>query len=122
MNGLVMLAQQFIGLMDPMVLLILLLSTLLGVIIGALPGLSATMGIALLTGLTYKFPLDYTFAILMGVYVGAIYGGSMSAILLNIPGTASAIHWHCKAKLRLPSRSLVLPLSSVPSSVLWLWL
>ena len=90
MNGLVMLAQQFIGLMDPMVLLILLLSTLLGVIIGALPGLSATMGIALLTGLTYKFPLDYTFAILMGVYVGAIYGGSMSAILLNIPGTASA--------------------------------
>lgn len=90
MNGLVMLAQQFIGLMDPMVLLILLLSTLLGVIIGALPGLSATMGIALLTGLTYKFPLDYTFAILMGVYVGAIYGGSMSAILLSIPGTASA--------------------------------
>ena len=90
MNGLVMLAQQFVELMDPMVLLILLMSTLLGVIIGALPGLSATMGIALLTGLTYKFPLDYTFAILMGVYVGAIYGGSMSAILLNIPGTASA--------------------------------
>ena len=90
MNGLVMLAQQFVELMDPMVLLILLMSTLLGVIIGALPGLSATMGIALLTGLTYKFPLDYTFAILLGVYVGAIYGGSMSAILLNIPGTASA--------------------------------
>lgn len=90
MDGLVMLAQQFVELVDPMVLLILLMSTLLGVIIGALPGLSATMGIALLTGLTYKFPLDYTFAILLGVYVGAIYGGSMSAILLNIPGTASA--------------------------------
>lgn len=90
MNGIVMLFQQFAELMDLSVLGLLLLSTLLGVIIGALPGLSATMGIALLTGLTYKFPLDYTFAILMGVYVGAIYGGSMSAILLNIPGTASA--------------------------------
>lgn len=90
MSGLTMLATEFIGLMDPIVLIILLGSTLLGVIIGALPGLSATMGIALLTGLTYKFPVEYTFAILMGVYVGAIYGGSMSAILLNIPGTASA--------------------------------
>lgn len=90
MSGLVLLFQQFAALMDPAVLLVLFLSTMLGVIIGALPGLSATMGIALLTGLTYKFPLSYTFAILMGIYVGAIYGGSMSAILLNIPGTASA--------------------------------
>jgi len=48
------------------------------------------MGIALLTGLTYKVPVNYTFAILMGIYVGGIYGGSISAILLNIPGTASA--------------------------------
>ncbi len=57
---------------------------------GALPGLTATMGIALLTGLTYNVPLEFTFAILMGIYVGGIYGGSISAILLNIPGTASA--------------------------------
>lgn len=90
MDGIIILFQQFLELMDPSILGLLLASTLLGVIIGALPGLSATMGIALLTGLTYKFPIAYTFAILMGVYVGAIYGGSMSAILLNIPGTASA--------------------------------
>lgn len=70
MSGLVLLFQQFAALMDPAVLLVLFLSTMLGVIIGALPGLSATMGIALLTGLTYKFPLSYTFAILMGIYVG----------------------------------------------------
>lgn len=88
--GFITLIQEFIGLLQPQLLLILLLATTLGVIIGALPGLSATMGIALLTGLTYKFDISYTFAILMGVYVGAIYGGSMSAILLNIPGTASA--------------------------------
>ncbi len=82
--------QLFSILTDPMVVLILIMSTALGVVVGALPGLSATMGIALLTGLTYKLPSAYTFAILMGIYVGAIYGGSISAILLNIPGTASA--------------------------------
>lgn len=90
MSGLVGLFQEFINLMDFRILLVLFGATAIGVIMGALPGLSATMGIALLTGLTYKFPIVYTFAILMGIYVGAIYGGSMSAILLNIPGTASA--------------------------------
>ncbi len=83
-------SELFAILTDPMGVLILLMSTSLGVIVGALPGLSATMGIALLTSLTYKLPVEYTFAILMGIYVGAIYGGSISAILLNIPGTASA--------------------------------
>lgn len=88
---LVKLLEQFVLLaMDPGVLLALLGATALGVVIGALPGLTATMGIALLTGLTYKVPVNYTFAILMGIYVGGIYGGSISAILLNIPGTASA--------------------------------
>lgn len=90
MEGIAGLFQEFINLLNLPVLAVLFGSTVLGVIIGALPGLSATMGIALLTGLTYKFPVVYTFAILMGVYVGAIYGGSISAILLNIPGTASA--------------------------------
>jgi len=88
--GLVHLFEQFVVLMDIKVLLVLFLATALGVVIGALPGLSATMGIALLTGLTYSLPIEFTFAVLMGVYVGAIYGGSISAILLNIPGTASA--------------------------------
>lgn len=90
MSGLNALLTEIMNLLDPLVLLVLFGSTILGIIIGALPGLTATMGIALLTGLTYKFPVVYTFTILMGVYVGAIYGGSLSAILLNIPGTASA--------------------------------
>ncbi|MGL5722520.1 MAG: tripartite tricarboxylate transporter permease [Brevinema sp.] len=82
--------QLFAILTNPAVVLILIMATTLGVIVGALPGLSATMGIAILTSLTYKLSVEYTFAVLMGVYVGAIYGGSISAILLNIPGTASA--------------------------------
>lgn len=91
MDNLVVFFQQILEIFsNPWVTLVLFGATALGVIIGALPGLTATMGIALLTGLTYNVPLDYTFAILMGIYVGGIYGGSISAILLNIPGTASA--------------------------------
>ncbi len=83
--------QQLFGILtDPLALLVLVLATTVGVIIGALPGLTATMGIALLTGLTFGLPMELSFAVLMGIYVGGIYGGSISAILLNIPGTASA--------------------------------
>jgi len=62
-------------------------STLLGIVIGSLPGLTATMGVALMTTLTYKLSPDLAVLILICMYVGAIYGGSRSAILLNIPGT-----------------------------------
>jgi putative tricarboxylic transport membrane protein len=61
-------------------------STFIGIVIRMLPGLTATMGVALLTGLTFGFPKQ-AIVILICVYVGAIYGGSRSAILLNIPGT-----------------------------------
>jgi len=61
--------------------------TLLGITIGMLPGLTATMGVALLTTLTYRMNHDDALMILVCLYVGAIYGGSRSAILLNIPGT-----------------------------------
>jgi putative tricarboxylic transport membrane protein len=52
-----------------------------------LPGLTATLGLALLTTLTFKLAADDAVMILICMYVGAIYGGSRSAILLNIPGT-----------------------------------
>jgi putative tricarboxylic transport membrane protein len=71
----------------PLTLLYVLLSTFIGIVIGMLPGLTATMGVALLTGLTFGFPPSQAIIILISVYVGAIYGGSRSAILLNIPGT-----------------------------------
>jgi putative tricarboxylic transport membrane protein len=61
--------------------------TLLGMAIGMLPGLTATMGVALLTTLTYRMESSNALMILVCLYVGAIYGGSRSAILLNIPGT-----------------------------------
>lgn len=90
MTGFSNLINAFIGLMDLTTICLLLASTALGCIIGALPGLTATMGIALLSGLTFGLPINYSLAVLLGIYVGGIYGGSISAILLNIPGTASA--------------------------------
>lgn len=62
----------------------------LGIVVGALPGLSAVMGIALLTGITYSFEKTTAMIMMMGLYIGAIYAGSLSAILINIPGTGSA--------------------------------
>ena len=64
-------------------------ATLVGILIGCMPGLSATLGIALMTTLTIKMAANDAILILICVYVGAIYGGSRTAILLNIPGTAA---------------------------------
>ena len=65
-------------------------ATLLGIFVGSLPGLTATMGVALLTTLTYTLDRDTAILVLICMYVGAIYGGSRSAILLNIPGTPAS--------------------------------
>jgi putative tricarboxylic transport membrane protein len=65
-------------------------AVLIGIVIGALPGLTATMGVALLTTLTFGMGANVAMLVLVCVYVGAIYGGSRSAILLNIPGTPAS--------------------------------
>jgi putative tricarboxylic transport membrane protein len=72
---------------SPVMALYIVAGSLLGITIGMLPGLTATMGVALLTTLTYRMESDAALMILVCLYVGAIYGGSRSAILLNIPGT-----------------------------------
>ena len=75
---------------SPMGLLSLFLSVLLGLVFGMLPGLTATMAVALLTGLTYSFSGPMAVLSLIGIYIGAISGGCQSAILLNIPGTPAS--------------------------------
>ncbi|MDR1828841.1 MAG: tripartite tricarboxylate transporter permease, partial [Methylobacteriaceae bacterium] len=71
-------------------LFIIFLGTLSGIIIGALPGLTVNMGIALLMPLTFTFQGMTGILMLLGVYCGAIYGGSISAILINTPGTPAS--------------------------------
>ena len=68
----------------------LVLSVLFGLLMGILPGLTATMAVALLTGLTFGFGPDIAVISLIGVYVGCLSGGCQAGILLNIPGTPSS--------------------------------
>ena len=71
-------------------LLMTFLGTFAGVVIGALPGLTVNMGIALLMPLTFTFQGMTGILMLLGVYCGAIYGGSITAILINTPGTPAS--------------------------------
>lgn len=68
----------------------ILLGVLAGIIIGALPGLTVNMGIALLLPLTYSFQGMTGILLLLGVYCGAVYGGSITAILISTPGTPAS--------------------------------
>lgn len=81
----------FQNLIRPEVLLPAALGTLLGVYVGAIPGLSGTMAVSLLVSLTYAWSEVPAIALIMGVFVGVVYGGSRSAILLNIPGAPAAV-------------------------------
>ena len=76
---------------DPVTYLYLVASVFLGIVFGALPGLTATLAVTILTGFFgNKVPIDQSLIALIGAYVGAIYGGSYPSILLNIPGTAAS--------------------------------
>ncbi|MBU8914096.1 MAG: tripartite tricarboxylate transporter permease [Spirochaetales bacterium] len=76
---------------NPLMFAYSLFGVFVGIVFGALPGLTATMTIAVFIPFTFGVPAVQSFAFLLGLYSGAVYGGSVSAILINIPGTPSAI-------------------------------
>jgi putative tricarboxylic transport membrane protein len=71
-------------------LIALLSGVIVGVIIGAIPGMSTVMGVAVVLPFTFTLPPVPAILLLLGVYKGGLYGGSISAILMNTPGTPSA--------------------------------
>lgn len=75
---------------DPMILVLAVIGVALGIIIGVLPGLTATMGVAILLPFTFGMPPVLGILMLCGVFFGGIYAGSITAILLKIPGTPAA--------------------------------
>src|SRR5690348_12793214 len=89
LDGLVLLGQSVLSFLTPLSLAYTFGATLLGILVGCMPGLSATLAISLLTTLTIKMSPHDAILILVCAYVGTIYGGSRTAILLNIPGTAA---------------------------------
>lgn len=101
-DGLNMLGAAIAEFMTIRILFDVLWATQLGIIVGMLPGLTATMGIALMTTLTFRMDPGNAVLILICMYIGSIYGGSRSAILLNIPGTpanaATAVDGHPLAR------------------------
>ncbi len=77
--------------LDPSLLLLTAAGTLAGVYIGAIPGLSVTMAVSILISFTFTWEVNDALALIAGIFMGGVYGGSRTAILLNIPGAPSAI-------------------------------
>jgi len=109
-DGLIMFGQSIARFSGPETIAYALLASLVGVVMGALPGLTATMSLALVTTLTLKLPPSEALLILICTYVGSIYGGSRSAILLNIPGTpasaASCLDGYALARQGMAGRAM----------------
>ena len=78
-------------LITPSLLAFLIIGLLVGIIIGALPGLNVNMAVSIMLPLTYGMEPSAGIMMLLGVYCGGNYGGSISATLVNIPGTPSAV-------------------------------
>lgn len=118
-----LLIEGFGNILNIKVLLILFTSVAIGIFIGALPGLTATMGVALLLPVTFGMDPIMGILLLVGVYFGAIYGGSLTAILLRTPGTpssaATALDGYEMTKKGLAHKALTIStLSSVIGGVL----
>ncbi|MEN2975612.1 tripartite tricarboxylate transporter permease [Tistrella bauzanensis] len=76
---------------EPAVFGFLVFGVLIGLVVGAMPGLNDSITLAVLVPITFAMPGDYAFPLLVGIYCAACFGGSFPAILLKIPGTASSV-------------------------------
>ena len=77
--------------LSPTLLAMTLAGVCLGIIWGALPGLSTTMAMGLLIGLSAGMSQEISISFMLGVYTGSVFGGAISAVLINIPGTPDAV-------------------------------
>jgi putative tricarboxylic transport membrane protein len=77
--------------LTPYILVITLSGVSLGIVWGAMPGLSTTMAMALLIGLSAGMDQNTALSFMLGVYTGSVFGGAISAVMINIPGTPDAV-------------------------------
>jgi len=84
-------ANLSISWLDPWLVFLTAAGTLSGIYVGAIPGLSVTMATSILISFTFKWQVNEALALIGGVFIGGVYGGARTAILLNIPGAPSAI-------------------------------
>jgi len=76
---------------DWQMMLLVWLGVFAGIWVGAIPGLSVTMATSLLISFTFSWELNNALALMCGVFVGGVFGGAITAILINIPGAPAAI-------------------------------
>lgn len=86
-----MILEGIMLVLNPVCLGLILMGVIIGIIFGAMPGLSATMAVVLFLPLSFGMEPINGISLLMGLYLGAISGGLITAILLKIPGTPSSI-------------------------------
>ena len=86
-----LIAGGFGTVLTPTGIFLMFIGVAVGIVFGALPGLSATMAIALFLPVTYAMSSSSAMTLLMALFIGAISGGLISAILLHIPGTPSSV-------------------------------
>lgn len=91
-----MLIESFItsfaaALIDPQMLFLLAIGGVLGIVLGAIPGISSTMALAILMPVTFTMETNAAVLFLMTIFMASVYGGSVSAILMKLPGTPASI-------------------------------
>ena len=113
------LLQGLTAILQWQVLLFLAAGVSLGAVFGALPGLTATMGVAVLTPLTFWVSAEQGLAMLLGIYCGALPAGGIPAILINVPGTPASIatSWDGYALAQKGEAGLALGINAVMSAV-----
>jgi putative tricarboxylic transport membrane protein len=84
------LSQALAIALTPSIFGVLALGVVGGILVGAAPGLTSTIAIGLLIPFTYGVSKYVAFALLLGIYCGSLYGGSIPAVLMNLPGTPSS--------------------------------
>lgn len=84
------LGQATMNVGHPYTLIAILAGVVVGIVIGAIPGMTVSMGMALMLPFSFVLPTTPAIGLLLGVHIGGVTGGSVSAILLDIPGTPSA--------------------------------
>jgi putative tricarboxylic transport membrane protein len=91
MEALQLLGQGFATCFTPLNLSFIVIGVLIGQIIGALPGIGPSAGMALLLPLTYGVPPATAIMMLAGIMYGGMYGGTLTSVLVNVPGEAASV-------------------------------
>src|SRR5918995_3287295 len=86
-----MLMQGFAGALTPTNLMFIFIGVLVGQIIGALPGIGPSAGMALLLPITYGMDPATALMMLAGIMYGGMYGGTLTSVLINVPGEAASV-------------------------------